>query len=235
MPIVEADAESTKPEKTAKKAPKDGFKQAKLSFGKATAGASKPDKPTAMSDERTAAIVHAHVKLFPWKVEKSKVKEEHCAVCIIEDIAPGGKGQNASYLLEQRPNKGLLASMWQFPMLSFGNAEPPAPSERSARALSFAQAVATKHPRVPTTSAKSNLVASLALGTITHVFSHLVLHMHIYTFSTSAKADGASTPESSNSAQTIADMPRKWCTPKEVTDINMGTGHVNVWSASRKV
>lgn len=51
------------------------------------------------------------VTRFPQKVAKRAVKEEILAVCILERV----QGASTQLLLVQRPKKGLLAGLWEFP------------------------------------------------------------------------------------------------------------------------
>ncbi|KDN43971.1 DNA glycosylase [Tilletiaria anomala UBC 951] len=206
--------------------------------------------------EAFSSIVEAHVKLMPLKVEKSKVKEENCAVCIIEDMTRSTDGTDRAcsngsvrtrgqILVEQRPSKGLLANMWQFPTLSFGYDQPPPPAQkRAAMAAEFVGALVAKHLHHPRSSTKLSAGANVSvvkkppLGVIQHVFSHLVLNMHIYVHelhATNARADGAANDKEQqpSQAQKIADMPRKWCSEAEIARANMGTGMVNVFQRYR--
>jgi A/G-specific adenine glycosylase len=53
--------------------------------------------------------ITTYCSLFPKKVAKKQAKEEECVVCLIEMCPPSGKSK---WLIEQRPAKGLLASLW---------------------------------------------------------------------------------------------------------------------------
>ncbi|SER58514.1 A/G-specific DNA-adenine glycosylase [Gracilibacillus ureilyticus] len=48
---------------------------------------------------------------LPVKTKKTKQKDEAYYVLVMED-------KDGKYILEQRPNEGLLAQMWQFPMVA---------------------------------------------------------------------------------------------------------------------
>ena len=225
VPILDDTLERSSAPKKSGKAAANRLKQSKLSFGSKSGALPSAAPPSPQSLD---PVIENHVKLMPLKSEKAKVKEEHCAVCIIEDPSEeSGKGKASYFLLEQRPPQGLLANMWQLPTLSFGFDEPPSAPKRAAAALDFARAVVARHPRLAK-GGNVNVGAAKPLGAIQHVFSHLIWNMHIYTFSLNRSMASAGTT-SAQKEQQIKDMTRKWCLPSEVTAINMGTGHVNIW------
>jgi A/G-specific adenine glycosylase len=53
--------------------------------------------------------IATYCSLFPKKVAKKKATEQECVVCIIQMHSSDG---NNKWLIEQRPAKGLLASLW---------------------------------------------------------------------------------------------------------------------------
>ena len=53
--------------------------------------------------------ITTYCSLFPKKAPKKKVAEEECVVCLIELCLPD---TSSKWLIEQRPAKGLLASLW---------------------------------------------------------------------------------------------------------------------------
>jgi A/G-specific adenine glycosylase len=70
--------------------------------------------------KRAQDAIEKHVSLFPMKVIKKPTRKEECIVCIIKKPQPGG----AVWLIEQRPDKGLLASLWEFPCLDISSETP---------------------------------------------------------------------------------------------------------------
>jgi A/G-specific adenine glycosylase len=56
-----------------------------------------------------AKSITTYCSLFPKKVAKKQAKEEECVVCVVEMRPSTGKSK---WLIEQRPAKGLLASLW---------------------------------------------------------------------------------------------------------------------------
>ena len=216
---------SDEPTKAISKKPEgSSLKQSKLTFGskrKSDGAASQTHK------DALDPIIESHVKLMPPKVEKAKIKEEQCAVCIIQEVGQAGDSGPTKYLLEQRPSKGLLANMWQFPTLSFGHADPPAPALRAKQAKDFVTAVALIQPP-PRAGVRFKVASCKPLGAIQHVFSHLVLNMHIYVFELQHHAK-----QQLESSTVATEMPRKWCEADAVAAANMGTGMVNVFEKFR--
>ncbi|PWN49047.1 DNA glycosylase [Violaceomyces palustris] len=112
--------------------PGRGLRQQRLNFGQQSLTTKDPPggeaiKPPTTPKEaklRSQAdeVVERHVKTFPMKVAKKEVKQEECIVCIVQRRDP--KTGKSSYLLEQRPDKGLLASLWQFPSLTISTFDP---------------------------------------------------------------------------------------------------------------
>ncbi|ORX88427.1 DNA glycosylase [Basidiobolus meristosporus CBS 931.73] len=56
---------------------------------------------------------------YPCKVEKKPPREEGCVVCILEHTSDTSQ---IHYLLQKRPEKGLLAGLWEFPNVSITKA-----------------------------------------------------------------------------------------------------------------
>lgn len=68
----------------------------------------KPSTQDLMPEHDTKQIA-TYCSLFPKKVAKKKATEQECVVCIIQMRSSHGKSK---WLIEQRPAKGLLASLW---------------------------------------------------------------------------------------------------------------------------
>ncbi|EPQ31410.1 uncharacterized protein PFL1_00745 [Pseudozyma flocculosa PF-1] len=148
MPANEAGATGKKTATgTTAAAQRRGLRQSMLNFGGARktegngvkhAGSTKAPL-TASQLER----IEGHVKLFPMKAVKKQVRREECLVCVVrrpagatsalaststststtvrkarKASATATAGTSWEYLIEQRPDTGLLASMWQFPSLT---------------------------------------------------------------------------------------------------------------------
>ncbi len=218
------------------------LRQATLSFG-FTAAAPAKSKSNG-KDQRTDAqeidkAIEQHVRKYPMKLEKKKIRQEECLVCIIQ------RRQGDDYLLEQRPSTGLLASMWQFPSLTISTT-PAGPSDTCQEVFP-----STPIPKLIDTFV-SSLVGSGAkekekVGSITHIFSHLNLTMHVYRVviedaanDTSKGVNGAKRKKSDeeeaeknkNFGSKLGDKAsRRWADAIEVEAETMGTGMRNCWTA----
>lgn len=161
---------------------------------------------------RALETIQSHVRLYPMKAAKTVVREEACAVCIIkrQPMVPDG---SAAWLLQQRPDKGLLASLWEFPTLTLDDTTSGSTSKRRKAALVFAQAIVGE---IPLTDRGES-------GQLTHVFSHLKLKMYVHSFE--LRQDECSTRDAS-----IGDTRRTWNTTQEVEEESMGTGMRNCWA-----
>ncbi|MFJ8263747.1 A/G-specific adenine glycosylase [Rummeliibacillus sp. NPDC094406] len=106
---------------------------------------------------------------LPVKTKKVKTKSLYYDMFVVQNE----KGQ---FLLEKRPDKGLLANMWQFPMIEQNSKETH--TNESLLATTY----------------QVELINREKLLTFKHVFSHLVWHMDSYIIGVKQKGD---TPENS--------------------------------------
>ena len=218
------------------------LRQATLSFGFT---ASTPSTDT--KRQELMQVVEKHVRKYPMKLEKNKIRQEECLVCIVRR----GDGE---FLLEHRPSSGLLASMWQFPSLTLSTTAA-GPSSDNIQQL---------FPSTPLSQLVDTFVAALTdvdikaaagakkekIGSITHIFSHLKLSMHVYKITlpagteTCGKASKTGTrkkdknhvveevSKSKNFGSKLSDKAlRRWANADEVEAETMGTGMRNCWRA----
>ncbi|PSK60425.1 A/G-specific adenine glycosylase [Elsinoe australis] len=203
---------SQKNSRTAKAKVEKGPKQRSLQdFAFKGPAAAKKAQTVSESKEETSNKVPldeitAYCSLFPKRAVKRQVPEEDCAVCVFEFKSKLG----SYFLIEQRPETGLLASMWQFP--NFTVAKEVGEEEVVERAATLAVNYL----------AERELAHVGEIGCITHVFSHLKLNMHLH----SLKIDGmgVSKPQQPDGASR-----QKWVDEKSVDDATMGTGMKRCW------
>lgn len=111
---------------------------------------------------------------YPVKSKKKKAKPVNYASVLIQN----DKGE---WLLEKRPETGLLANMWMFPLLSdeeagwksFPSSKKTAPVLDEEDLAQMTQKTENKYNIVPELNEES-------LGTVTHIFSHLKWTIHLY-------------------------------------------------------
>ncbi|KAI2622815.1 DNA glycosylase [Xylaria nigripes] len=170
--------------------------------------------PTELSPAGIAIIVD-HARKFPVKVIKKAVKEQETLVCAI-------RRSDGRYLIHRRPQKGLLAGLWEFPSwIVPEDHESTAAAYRRAAEL-FASGVldpvlqsnSSKHPKL-------KYVGNL--GSVPWLFSHLKLTMHVFLFELNC-----SQIELGSSPQTTA----RWSS--SVEEESMGTGMRKCWDLVRE-
>ncbi len=114
--------------------------------------------------EYCTAFNEGNPEELPVKTKKVKTKNLHYDVFVVQNE----KGQ---FLLEKRPETGLLANMWQFPML-----------EQNSKAEHTNESLLSTNYQV-------ELINREKLFTFKHIFSHLVWHMDSYIIGVEQKSD----------------------------------------------
>ncbi|KAF2224857.1 DNA glycosylase [Elsinoe ampelina] len=198
--LVEAPNEPDKENATKSRPTQKGPKQRSLAdfaFSAPKKAASVPS-PTDHSNDK----ITAYCSLFPKRAVKKAVPEEDAAVCIFRVKTSGG----LHYLLQQRPDKGLLASMWEFPSFTI-----PADSDLGEEeVLDGATGLVKGLDR-------DELAFKGKLGSVTHVFSHLKLNMHVYSIVIELEEIPKTKPR------------QKWVDLEGVENATVGTGTKRCW------
>ncbi|ORY11012.1 DNA glycosylase [Clohesyomyces aquaticus] len=162
---------------------------------------------------KSATYLSTYCSLFPKKGPRKKVAEEECVVCLIESQDSSG---NSVWLIEKRPAKGLLASLWQFPQSTLQG-----PFKSSARrrlaAEKFASSLDLGAPRL------HQVQHSTELGTLTHIFTHIKLTMHVYLFRLDAGANPSLIDEP------VGIPRRKWVCTDAMDGETLSTGMRKCW------
>jgi len=211
-----AGTNSTLPSRTAKAVKAGAGKQRSLrDFASFASHSSQEAAPALREMEaRTTRLAQAigYCSTFPKREPKKSVPEEHCIVCIVRrETTP-----NVQFLIEQRPPRGLLASMWQFPTYTFGKKEGARISDRKAISLEFVRGLIDGH--------EAEVFVQGEKGMVTHAFSHLKLHMYIHVFKLVCSEEIALTLASK------AQPKRLWFDQKDVDDATLGTGMKRCWT-----
>ncbi|KAF3039953.1 hypothetical protein E8E12_008996 [Didymella heteroderae] len=176
---------------------------------------SKKRKAPAVS--RGSKSVNLYCSLFPKKVAKKKVKEESCAVCLVELYTLDGESK---WLIEQRPATGLLASLWQFPQTILSATDTTAASRRTSAQKYISSLDAG---RIDMT--KACHIASF--DPLVHVFTHLRLTMHAYHYRVTDKANADSLICGGAPA-------RKWVDISSMDNETLSTGMRKCWELVSK-
>ncbi|KAI8630821.1 DNA glycosylase [Xylariaceae sp. FL1651] len=180
---------------------------------------SEPDEttkpvPAKLTPTLLATIVD-HARKFPVKIVKKAVKEQETLVCAI-------RRDNGKYLIHRRPQKGLLAGLWEFPSWIV-----PETDQNTATAYKRAAELYASSVLDPSLKPKSLTHPQLKcvgqLGSVPWLFSHLKLTMHVFLF------------ELECSAAEIGHLPKtngRWS--DSVEEESMGTGMRKCWDLVRK-
>lgn len=167
------------------------------SASKPAAAAQKKDKSEAQAER-----IANYARKFPIKTVKKAVREEETIVCAI-------RHSNGTYLVHRRPEKGLLAGLWEFPSKTIGAEEGKTSKQRTQ--------IAKDHVgEILGTKDKSKLDYGGELGSVPWLFSHLKLTMHVHLFRLQG-GDGVAATET-----------RRWS--QDVEGESMGTGMRKCWS-----
>lgn len=208
-----------------------GMQQTTL-FGKAPVPA-KAKKPTKEKKQPIPTASHAstYASQFPKKVVKQKVRVESRLVCIVRlhNASSSDTPSEPRYLVQQRPDKGLLASLWEFPTEVLPNsAGTPSPSDVVDRARAFVPTLhvpgwedRTRHP--PGTITPRD--APTYLGQVKHVFSHLEWDMHVCLVEVDVRDSGDVEPGKEGTVPGT-----EWLSAQGVDAATMGTGLRRCWS-----
>lgn len=130
--------------------------------------ATKADKPSVNVDN-----IIKHVQRFPIKSIKKAVRQEETLVCAI-------RRSDGRYLIHRRPEKGLLAGLWEFPSHILEDPAETTPAKRKQLA------------REHVTKVLGHGGAKYAgdLGSVPWLFSHIKLTMHVHFFTMPDDSDG---------------------------------------------
>mgnify|MGYP002620357467 CR=1 FL=1 len=156
---------------------------------------------------RTLGVIINHAKKFPYRPPKKTIRAEETLVCVI-------RRSDCRYLIQRRPDKGLLAGMWEFPSQTLNDSNKTAKS-RKARAVGFVKDNILNEKRKVSVSIRH--VGEL--GTVPWQFSHLSLTMHVHLFELN---------EAGLDDNLVGG--RRWATIEEIEQENMGTGMRKCWT-----
>lgn len=174
----------------------------------------KESVPTELTRAGLITIVD-HARKFPVKVIKKAVKEQETLVCAI--YRGGGR-----YLIHRRPQKGLLAGLWELPSWIVPEDYENTKTAYKRAAELYASAVLDPSlKRKSLTHPKLKLVGEL--GSVPWLFSHLKLTMHVFLFELKC---------SKSEFNTLPDTEDRWS--KSVEDESMGTGMRKCWELVRE-
>ena len=188
-----------------------GFKQLSLAnFAfKVNGGRASPAAP---GNGPPLGVIAEHARKFPLKTAKRAVREGETLVCAVQ--RPDG-----TFLIHQRPEKGLLAGLWEFPSCDISDAGNTTAEER----LQMAEAYTSTLLIAKGGKAAPKVDHVYALGSVPWLFSHLKLTMHVHLF--------RARDDASEAAGAKKLPPSRWS--NDVESESMGTGMRKCWALVR--
>ncbi|KAI8358738.1 DNA glycosylase [Mortierella sp. GBAus27b] len=164
------------------------------------------------------------VTQYPRKAAKKAPRDEECAVSILERVRTESGESISEYLLVKRPDKGLLAGMWEFPTveqerLQEDHEQTSATTykQRSESSLQYLVRILQldwikDHKGVQRTD----------LGSVQHLFSHI---RKVYHVEWVLVEDSDSTSSCSKGKKAKAGVPEiQWLTAQELATAAIPTG-----------
>ncbi|XP_021366074.1 adenine DNA glycosylase-like isoform X2 [Mizuhopecten yessoensis] len=143
------------------------------------------------------------VENYPRKGKKKAAREERTDVCIVCQRGQDGRDQ---YLIVQRPSKGLLAGLWEFPSLL-----------QAEKSENLAETVLDKACGASLQTAGQ----SHHIGEVVHIFSHI---HQTYVIQSATVKEGEVTLETEQ-------PPSRWVTKEEFFECAVSTGMKKVFKA----
>lgn len=155
-----------------------------------------------------------HARKFPVKTIKKAVRVEETLVCAI-------RRSDGLYLIHKRPEKGLLAGLWEFPSYIL----PPTNDSTLKTRKQDAARYISKLMGISIPTAKTSQASCMKhvgeLGSVPWLFSHIKLTMHVHLF----ELDTADIPDNFASNPVIQS---RWS--DAIDDESMGTGMRKCWA-----
>ncbi|QPH02776.1 hypothetical protein C2857_006993 [Epichloe festucae Fl1] len=148
-----------------------------------------------------------YARRFPIRTAKKPVRVEEDIVCAIQR-------HDGSYLIHRRPEKGLLAGLWEFPSKSVSETAKCSQRQRTEMAKVHVAGMLGRKA----TGMKFEHVGEL--GSVPWLFSHLKLTMHVHMFQLVGEGD-------LDCEGTLAGRPVRWTS--DVEGESMGTGMRKCW------
>ncbi|KAG5997958.1 hypothetical protein E4U52_002259 [Claviceps spartinae] len=167
----------------------------------------------ATKTQREEAISN-YARKFPIKTAKKAVRVEQEIVCAIQRL-------DGSYLIQRRPEKGLLAGLWEFPSIPILDAETCSPRQRTEMAKEFAVSM------LGLTDGGVQIKHVGELGSVPWLFSHLKLTMHVHMFRVVREEGIDMEGTGAEGVRSLAGQPRRWTA--DVEKESMGTGMRKCW------
>ncbi|KAK7755057.1 hypothetical protein SLS62_002872 [Diatrype stigma] len=184
-------------------------------FTKNTKSSKSSQSPSCALSTTAVEGIANYARKFPVKTIKKAVRVEETLVCAIR--RSGGR-----FLIHKRPEKGLLAGLWEFPSLILPSTNDSTPKTRKQDAAQHVSKLMGTSVSTRTNSQKSRLKHIGELGSVPWLFSHIKLTMHVHLFELDM-ADNV--PDESALKATVQS---RWS--DAIDEESMGTGMRKCWA-----
>ncbi|GAA6043599.1 hypothetical protein JCM8097_008279 [Rhodosporidiobolus ruineniae] len=141
-------------------------------------------------DTPSEAKTH-NVEVYPMAKVRAKKREEETAVCVVEWVPEGTEGEGEEgrkVLLVKRPEKGLLAGLYEFPAVDLPPSDDPSTAFAGKKHLTALLSSLLSSPSLPAAVSSSSsdetgkhpliLVSRTALPVVSHTYSHMIRTYH---------------------------------------------------------
>ncbi|OXG55145.1 A/G-specific adenine glycosylase [Cryptococcus neoformans] len=155
------------------------------------------------------------VMVFPMKKEKKVSRVEEETVCVVQWR---GDGDQRRWLFTKRPEKGLLAGLFEPPTT------PVSAGLSSTERLSASLEALSNYIKITEGEAEGLQTSNRDVGNISHIFSHINMTYHIHLLIL------ASPGNEPPSVKSKTPRPAVWLNEEEVEKANVGTGVKKVWA-----
>ncbi|KAI1762757.1 DNA glycosylase [Hypoxylon sp. FL1150] len=177
----------------------------------------KTSSPAPLSTAATEVIAN-HARKFPVKVIKRAVREEETLVCAIRRRADG------RYLIRRRPDKGLLAGLWELPSHALEDPQSSTAETRRADAERFVSSLLVSGGKT-----RPSAVGYVRdVGSVPWLFSHLKLTMHVHLFEVDGGDDEGTEERGGKGTRS------RWEDVVGIDEESMGTGMRKCWALAKE-
>ncbi|KAI0376578.1 DNA glycosylase [Hypomontagnella monticulosa] len=167
-----------------------------------------PPSPSPTLSAKAIDTITNHARKFPLRAVKKAVREEETLVCAIHR-------SDGRFLIHRRPEKGLLAGLWELPSYILEDPKSSTSKTRARDAEMFVKGL--------THSMRAKGVKHVrSLGDVPWLFSHLKLTMHVHLFELDGDVD--SDEDADEGTQS------RWCDVEALDAESMGTGMRKCWA-----
>jgi A/G-specific adenine glycosylase len=161
------------------------FNQAMMELGATLCSKTKPGCSECPVSSHCQALALSHenssvqVTDFPRVVPKAKPRRDFAAVCVVqiaqglEEEVTAAKGNGHLFLLIKRPEEGLLAGLWEFPLVLVDEGKTDLLNRRKAMDKYLSKLLSIDIGQ------KSVVIFREDVGEHVHIFSHIRLTMHV--------------------------------------------------------